>query len=102
DWRAGEPVHLRHSQPGRGTGCVFHTLGCSAPNALGIAVAPDVRGKNGAVTLVDPVAHRLADQMRPEREAPQAVSLEDLDATLDVVRLRERPVDLEVVAPARE
>ena len=51
---------------------------------------------------VDQVAHRLPDEVRPEREAVQVVALEDLLDAADVVVLGERPVDLEVVAPARK
>ncbi len=51
---------------------------------------------------VDAVADRLADEMRAERPAAEAVLLEEA-ALLATVRLvRERAIDLEVVAPAGE
>src|SRR6476469_3565838 len=72
------------------------------PDALRIAVAPDVRRQDPAVAVVDLVADRLPDEVRAEREAVQVVALEDLLDSADVVVLRERAVDLEVVAPAGE
>src|SRR5439155_15719836 len=44
----------------------------------------------------------LSDEVCADGHARQAVSLQDLDATPDVVRLSEGAVDLEVVAPAGE
>ena len=81
---------------------VLHPLGRALPDALRIAVAPDLRRQDPAVALVDRVADRLADEMRAEREAVQVVALEHLLDAADVVVLGERPVDLEVVAPAGE
>ncbi len=54
------------------------------------------------MSLVDPVAHRLADQVRGDREALEAVAVEDLPASVDVARVGERLVDVEVIAPAGE
>ncbi len=52
--------------------------------------------------LVDPVAHRLPDEMRADRPDVQMVALEDLLARAAVVRVLQRLVDLEVIAPAGE
>ena len=54
------------------------------------------------MSLVDPVAHRLADEMGAYRPHVQVVALEDLLPRAAVRVVRERLVDLEVVAPARE
>ena len=50
--------------------------------------------------LVDPVADGLADQVRAERPAPELVPLQELADAAAVAVVGERPVDLEVVAPA--
>jgi hypothetical protein len=51
-----------------------------------------------AVARVDEIAHRLADQVRAQGPAPEAVALEQFPAPAGVVGLGERPADLEVVA----
>jgi predicted DNA-binding transcriptional regulator YafY len=48
------------------------------------------------VQLVDPVAHRLADEMRTERPAPQTVPLEQGLLLRAIRRLCERPVDFDL------
>ena len=51
---------------------------------------------------VDRISDALADEMRADRPAAEAVPLEEIALRLRVVRLGDRPVDLEVVSPARE
>ena len=51
---------------------------------------------------VDAIAHGLADEVRAERPAPEAVPLEELPSLAAVGVVRQRAVDLEVVAPARQ
>ena len=51
---------------------------------------------------VDRIGDALADEMRADRPAAEAVPLEQVALRLHVVRLGDRPVDLEVVAPAGE
>ena len=51
---------------------------------------------------VDAIAHGLADEVRAERPAPEPVPLEELPLLAAVGVVRQRAVDLEVVAPARE
>ena len=71
-------------------------------DARRVAVAPDLWRQDPLVARVDRVAHRLADEMRAEREAVQMVALEHLLDRRAVAVLGERAVDLEVVAPAGE
>ena len=54
------------------------------------------------MSLVDRVADRLADEVRAEREASEAVAFEQLSAPPRVGRVGERGSDVEVVAPAGE
>ena len=54
------------------------------------------------MALVDRVADGLADQVRRDREALQAVAVEELAAAVHVPGVGERLVDVEVVAPAGE
>jgi hypothetical protein len=54
----------------------------------------------GVEAVVDRVAHRLADEVVPDRPALQPVALEQLAPRTHVAGLGERAVDLEVVAPA--
>ena len=51
---------------------------------------------------VDAIADGLADEVRTERPAPEAVLLEEMPLLAAVGVFRERTVDLEVVAPAGE
>jgi hypothetical protein len=73
-----------------------------AAHALGLAVAPHVVGQDGPVALVDQVADGLADQVVADREALQAVGLEQLAPLPHIALRRQRLPDVEVVAPARE
>ena len=102
DRRAGEAVHLRHAELRGGARRVLHPLGRAAPHALRIAVAVDLGRQDRAVPLVDPVADRLADEVRADRPHAEAVPLEQLAPLLRVAGVGDRLVDLEVVAPARE
>jgi hypothetical protein len=54
------------------------------------------------VARVDRVAHRLADEVRANCPAIEAVALEQLTLRAAVALVAERLVDFEVVAPARE
>ena len=51
---------------------------------------------------VDRIGDCLADQVGADRPAPQAVALEQVAVSLDVTGVGQRPIDLEVVSPARE
>ena len=51
---------------------------------------------------VDAITYGLADEVRAERPAPEPVPLEELPLLAAVGVVRQRAVDLEVVAPARE
>ena len=67
-----------------------------------LTVAPDLGWEDRAVTGIDRVTDRLADEVGADREAVQVITLEHLLQAAAVVRLREGPVDLEMVAPAGE
>ena len=102
DRRAREAVHLRDAERGRGAGRVLQALGGALPDALGLAVAPDLGRKDRLVARVDRVADGLPDEVRAERPAAEPVALEELAPSLRVPVVGERLVDLEVVAPAGE
>ena len=54
------------------------------------------------MTRVDAVTDGLADEVRSERPAPEAVPLEELPSFAAVGVVHQRAVDLEVIAPAGE
>ncbi len=54
------------------------------------------------MALVDRVAHRLPHEVRAERPHTEAVPVELRPDGLRISRVCDRPVDLEMVAPARE
>jgi hypothetical protein len=54
------------------------------------------------VALVERVAHRLADEMRRDREARESVAVEEMTVCFRVTVVGERRVDVEVVSPAGE
>ena len=86
-----------------GAGGVRHFLGGTAAHAFGIAIAPQTRGQNALVALVDDrVADTLPNKMVADGEALQTVLVEDVPAALDVVIVGERFIHLEVIAPAGE
>src|SRR5262245_19661599 len=117
DRRAGEAVddraarelqallHARRrgvEELARGLAGLDHLLRRALLHALGLAVAPDLGREDGLVALVDAVAHGLADEVRRDREAPEAVVLEHRPVLLRVVLVLVAARDVEVVAPARE
>jgi hypothetical protein len=102
DARTGKAVHLRDAEGCGGARGVLHPLGGPATDALRLAVAPHLGGEDRPVARVDRIAHGLADEVRAEGPASEAVPAEQLSALAEVGRVGERLVDLEVVAPARE
>ena len=102
DRRAGEARDDLDAELRGRPGGVLHPLGGAAAHTLGLAVAPHLGRQDALVARVDRVAHRLAHEVRAQGPAAQPVALEELAAPLGVVGLRQRAVDLEVVAPARE
>ena len=77
DRRAREAVHLRDAEPcGRPCG-VLHPLGSATPHAFLLAVAPHVGRQDRLMPRVDAIAHGLADEVRAERPAPEAVPLKE-------------------------
>src|SRR5690606_34756725 len=79
-----------------------HLLGGTLADAFRIAIAPDVGRKDQFVPLVDRIADRLPDQMVRDRVRGEAVPLEDLPAPFAIGVVRERLIDVEMIAPAGE
>lgn len=111
DRRAGEAVDDRVDDRLVGAGVEefacgacggLHRLGGALADALRIAVAPDLRGEDGLVALVDRIADGLADEVIGNGVAAQAVLLELRPKRRHIVVFLERAPDLEVVAPAGE
>ena len=100
DRGAGEAVHDRHTELCGGAGGVLHPLGGAGAHALGVAVPVHVGRQDRAVPGIDPVADRLADEMRTDRPDAEPVALEQLAPALGVRRVGDRLLDLEVIAPA--
>ena len=101
DRRAGEADHGRHAEGGRGPCRVRNLGGSPLTHPLGLSVAPDARGQDALVPFVDRVvADRLADEVRRDRPALQAVLFQQRVPSGQVAVLTQRPVDLEVVSPA--
>ena len=100
--RAREAVDDRDAERRRRPGGVLHPLRGALPDALGVAVAPHLGRQDPLVARVDRVRHSLADEVGADRPAAEAVALEQCPALLDVPRIGDRPVDLEVIAPAGE
>jgi hypothetical protein len=102
DRRAREARDDLDAELGRRAGGVLHPLGGALPDALGIAVPPHLRREDRLVALVDRIAHRLPNEVVADGVALEPVALQQLSLPGGVVRLRERAVDLEVVAPGRQ
>ena len=51
------------------------------------------------MTFIDRVADRLSHEVRAERPHAEVMGLEQLPDDVGGLRVRERPVDLEVVTP---
>ena len=102
DRRAGEAGDDVDAEPGGGAGGVLELVGGAPADALGVAVAPDVGRHDALVAGVDRVADGLADEVVADRQDAEAVALEQLAAAAAVGVVRERGVDVEVVAPAGE
>src|SRR3954454_3984138 len=102
DRRAGEPRDDANPELRGGAGRVLHPLGGAQPHALGLAVSPDLGRQHAAVAVVDRVAYRLTDEVVAYRPALQPVALEELAAASSVARLGQRPINFEMIAPARE
>ena len=82
------------------SGRVHHLLGGPLPDSLGLAVAPDVVGQNQLVPLIDQVANRLPDQVVGDCPDFQPILAQKVVASLAVVLVGERLLDIEVIAPA--
>ena len=65
-----------------------------------IAVAPDVRRQNRLVPAVDPVEHRLADQVRADGVDLQVVAFQQVACAGAIAVFGQGPLDVEMIAPA--
>src|SRR4051812_4641679 len=83
---------------GGGARGVLELVGGAPADAFGVAVAPHVGRERALMTGVDRIADRLADEVVADREHVQVVALEQLAALAAVGLVRERGVDVEVVA----
>jgi hypothetical protein len=99
--RPGEARDDLHAELRRGRGGVLHPLGGAGAHALGIAVAPHLGRQHALVARVDgsQTACRPGGCRSP---TPTARAARGAPSGCGRSPLRERPVDLEVVAPARE
>ena len=57
----------------RGAGGGLHFFGGALADAFGFAVAPDIGGQNRLVPFVNQIAHGLADEVRGNGMAGQAM-----------------------------
>jgi hypothetical protein len=100
--RPGEAGDRRDPEARGGAQRRLDLVGGAGADALGVAVTPDVRGHDRLVALVERVvADALADEVRRDRPAAQAVALEHGALGVEVTGLLGAR-DLEVVAPGRE
>ena len=103
DRRAGEAIDLLDAKGRRRLRGLLDLLGGALAHALGLAIAPDIRGHNAFVAIVDElIGHRLADQVVADRQALQAIGLQQLTLLAQVAVALQRLVDLEMIAPASQ
>ena len=103
DGAAGEAIDLRDAHPCRRPGGVLDLLRRPLPDALRIAVAPNIWGQHTLVPLVDEaIGHRLAHQVGTNGVAAQPMPLQDRLPLGDVRIALQRFVHLEVIAPASQ
>lgn len=103
DGGAGEADDGVDAERGRRAGGVGDLGGGPSPDALRFAVAPDAGGQDGLVAFVDDgVADGLAHEVVGDGPAVQAVLVEQGPPGVEVRRVGEGLVDLEVIAPAGE
>src|SRR5215218_1326023 len=102
DRRAGEAGDDLDAELRRRARGVLHPLRGALPDALRIAVAPDLRVDEALVAAVDRVGDRLADEVVADRPDAQPVVLEQLALPGRVGRVAHRRGDVEVSAPARQ
>src|SRR5215217_3684627 len=74
----------------------------SPADALGIAVAPDLRREHALVPGVDRIADRLAHEVVADRPAAEPVTLEQRAPAGGVAGVAHRLGDVEVITPAGE
>jgi len=100
---AGEAVDdLDAEEPG-GARCVLHLLGAALPHPLGVAVAPQARGQDALMALINRViGHTLAYQVAADGKTLQVVLLQQRPLLPDVLVVLQRLIYLEVVSPAGE
>ncbi len=100
DAGAGEAVDHSDAHPLSGTRRVLHFFNRSLVHSCGVAIFPNVWRKNVFVAGIDVVQHGLADQVIRDREALQAVFLQQVALAGAIAFIGHCLVDLEMVAPA--
>ncbi len=86
-----------------GLGRILDFFGAALAHPFGIAIAPQARRQNGFVAIVDDgVRHALADQVRADGVALQAVFGKNIFARPDVAVALQRLVDFKMIAPASQ
>lgn len=112
DTRSGEPgdhggkveilTGLRIEKSTAGPGGQLELLGRALADSFGIAITPDLRREDGAMSLIDIVANRLSNQMIGDGERRESGVGQDAPAFLTVVVGRGGLIDIEVVTPTCE
>src|ERR1043166_8603923 len=72
------------------------------PNPPGTPAPPDVVGQDAPVPRLDRVADSLADAIRSQHGRLEVVAREQVELLLAIVVAGDRPLHLEVIAPAAE
>ena len=100
DTRSGEPVDDLDPELGCRASGVLDLLGGPSPHPLMIPVAPNPRGNDALVSVIDRIiAHALAHQVGADGEAAKPMLVEDIPAALDVGIVGQGLVHFKVVPP---
>lgn len=102
DTRTGKSRHGSHSKAGGGVGRVFHGLGVPLTHTLGIDVFLDFGRQDGAVARIDRITDSLADKVVADDEAAQVMLGKQGPLTLDISRVRQGGVHIEMIVRASQ
>lgn len=99
---AGEAVDDAHAQIFGGARGGLHFVGSALVDAFRVAVAPDVWGQYGFMTLVHFVGNGLTDQVVGDGEQLQTVIAQDFALSIAVGLVAGGFLNVEVIAPTGE
>ena len=99
DGAAGKAVYDRYAESGGRAGRIRKFRCGAGAHAFRVAVSPDVRRKNSLVTLVNEVAHGLANQVIADRPDFQAVFRKQIVPALAIAVVRQCLAYLEMISP---